>query len=374
MKKVKILIILVFFIIVTLSGQTIENSDKPIKGKWDLQLKKIWEIEGTGTELFGAIQNVRVAKDGKIYVLDNKLKKIIIFNKDGKFLSKFGKIGEGPGEFKTFRLGRQLFILKNDLLFVERGKIHYFSLDGQFKKTIKTPESITPRGFISKDVLISVPRITGVSNKKNRKIKSFNLLNNTETIISTFNPYEKASTSKEGNGTLTIAAIIIGSITPRMTVDYNNGNLFYGMSDNYKITKRDLKKKKESYFLLKGREQKKVSKSFLDDLAKRFKKIPPQMIKKILDGLPKKASFFQAIFAMDNGFVYVFISDPDSRSSQAIDVFSSDGKYLYSTNIEISEDNSIRTIDFNGNSLFISFEDEEGEIKLAKYQIIHPTL
>ncbi len=374
MKKFIILIVLVFFMIVTISGKTMKNSDKPIKGKWDLQLKKIWEIEGTGTEVFGSIQNVRVSKDGRVYVLDNRLQKILIFNKDGKFLSKFGKMGEGPGEFKTFRLGRQLFVLENNLIFVERGRVHYFSLDGNFKKTLKIPASIKPEGFISKDVLISVPIITGVSNKKIRKIKSYNLLKKTETLITTFNPYEKASTSKEGNGTRMIAAIIIGSITPRMTVDYKDGNLYYGMSDNYRITKRNLKKKTESYFLLQGREQKKVSKNFLAELAKNFKKIPPEMIKKILAGLPKKASFFQRIFAMDNGLVYVFVSDPDARSSQAIDIFSSNGEYLYSNNIEIGEGDNIRVIEFSGNNLFLSFEDEEGEIKLTKYQISHPSV
>ena len=167
MKKFIILIILVFFMIVTISGQIIENADKPIMGEWDLKLMEEWTIEGTGTEFFGKIQNVEVSEDGKVYVLDSKLKKIFIFDNNGKFISKFGKVGEGPGEFKTFNMGKQLFVLKNDLIYVEPGRLHYFTHNGKFKKTVKTPSSITTRGFISRDVLLSVPRINGISKEGN---------------------------------------------------------------------------------------------------------------------------------------------------------------------------------------------------------------
>ena len=373
MKKFIILIILVFFMIFTISGQIIESSDKPLKGEWDLKLKEVWGVEGTGVEFFGKIQNVEVSEDGRVYVLDSKLKTIFIFDKDGKFVSKFGKVGEGPGEFKTFNMGKQLFVLKKDLIYVEPGRLHYFTLDGKFKKTIKTPASITTRGFISRDVLISVPRIIGISNKKKtRKIRSYNLITKKETIISTFIPYDKASSSKEGNGTRTMYAIIIASITPRMTVGYKDGILYYGMSDNYRITKKNLKNGDESTYILNGRKQKKVSRDFLNELAKDLKQIPSDIIKKILDGLPEKASFFVGINAQDNGLVYVFVSDPNSRSKQAIDVFSPEGKHIYSTSIDIGKDKVLRTINFSRNNLLISFEDEEGEVKLTKYQINHP--
>ena len=98
------------------------------------------------------------------------------------------------------------------------------------------------------------------------------------------------------------------------------------------------------------------------------------MKKKILDGLPKKASFFQRISILDNGLVYIFISDPNNDSAQAIDIFSKDGKYLYSTKIDIGGDNNLGNIEFSRDSIILSFEDEEGEIKLAKYKIVHPGL
>ncbi len=372
MKKMKILLVLVLFMSFILNGLTIENLDKPLKGKWDLQLKKLWEIEGGGTKNFGQVQNLKVSEDGRVYVLDNKLKKILIFDKDGKFLSEFGEMGEGPGEFKNFRQGDQLFILKNDLIFVDRERIHYFSLDGKFKKTVKTPSFLKPRRFISKDIFISAPIMIRDSGQKEEEIKSYDILTKTESVISKFKPFEKASTSSSNSGNRMRVGIIIGSITPLMNLDYKNGNLFYGMSDKYKITKRDLKNKSESSFLLKDRQQKPVSKKFLKDFSKRLKQIPEDMKKKIIDGLPKKASFFQRIAIQENGLVYVFVSDPDNNASQEIDVFSNNGKYLYSTGIKLEEGSNLGNITFSKDSLILSYEDEEGEIKVAKYQINQP--
>ena len=97
---------------------------------------------------------------------------------------------------------------------------------------------------LAKKEMVRVLCLRSLSNKKTRKIKSYNLITNKETIISTFKPYDKASTSKEGNGSRTMFAInkiIVASITPRMTVGYKDGILYYGMSDNYRITKNNLK-------------------------------------------------------------------------------------------------------------------------------------
>ena len=99
----------------------------------------MWEIGGSGDKDFGRIQNIEVSDDGRVFVLDSKLQKIFIFNKDGKFLSEFGKMGEGPGEFKNFRMGDQLFVIKDDLIFIDRGRVLYFTLDGKFKKTVNIP-------------------------------------------------------------------------------------------------------------------------------------------------------------------------------------------------------------------------------------------
>jgi len=48
---------------------------------------------------FGAPQCVAVDKDGNVYVTDTLNDRVEIFDADGKFISQFGKAGDGPGYF-----------------------------------------------------------------------------------------------------------------------------------------------------------------------------------------------------------------------------------------------------------------------------------
>ncbi len=48
---------------------------------------------------FGAPQCVAVNKDGDVYVTDTLNDRVEIFDADGKFITQFGKAGDGPGYF-----------------------------------------------------------------------------------------------------------------------------------------------------------------------------------------------------------------------------------------------------------------------------------
>jgi hypothetical protein len=48
---------------------------------------------------FGDITGLTVAADGRIYVADGQAKEICAFSPTGEFLFRFGRSGEGPGEF-----------------------------------------------------------------------------------------------------------------------------------------------------------------------------------------------------------------------------------------------------------------------------------
>ena len=53
----------------------------------------------TDTGNFAAPQGVAVDKDGNVYVTDTLNDRVEIFDADGKFISTFGKAGDGPGYF-----------------------------------------------------------------------------------------------------------------------------------------------------------------------------------------------------------------------------------------------------------------------------------
>lgn len=364
--------IIVFLVLTILSASLfaqIKNPDKPLKGKWDFQLKKVWEIEDVGDDVFAEVQNIRAAKDGKIYIADSKNCKIYIINNEGAFISSFGRRGEGPGEIMNYGSGGQLFVVSDTIVFAEWGKLQYFSLDGKYRKTVIIPSNLKPRTFISEDVFISAPATVGIDASGNKKanITLYNIKDQSKRVISEFQPYEKATASKEINGRRATVSVVISSITPMVVVNYRKGKIYYGMSDFYKINVVSIKGKGICSFHIDGRKRKDVSRAFKNELARSLGDIPADVVKNIIDGLPKKASFFQDIKIDKNGLIYVFISDPGNETFLAIDIFSPMGKYLYSSELRPEQGRLIKWGDiyFGDDFLILTVEDEEGNLSFV---------
>jgi hypothetical protein len=79
--------------------------------------------------IFGSINDVEVDLWGNIYVLDGKMTRIVKFDRDGKFILRFGKKGQGPGEFgfpesMVLDSDRNIYVLSSGkaLVFDENGK------------------------------------------------------------------------------------------------------------------------------------------------------------------------------------------------------------------------------------------------------------
>lgn len=110
------------------------------------------------------------------------------------------------------------------------------------------------------------------------------------------------------------------------------------------------------------------------ELSRDLGDIPQDMLKRIMDGLPPKASFYQDIEIDKHGLIYVFLPNPTGDSLQAIDIFSPEGKYLYSSQLRVEEGLSIQVVYLWDDLLVIAAEDEEGTIKVIKYSVDLPVL
>jgi hypothetical protein len=367
-----LLAVLLIFLSAVLFTQT-RNPDKPLKGQWDFQMKKLWQTQNAGDDVIGVIQNIRSAKDGRIYVVDGKSCRINIYTKGGKFISFFGTKGEGPGEIKNFMAGDQLFVVNETLMFADRSKVHYFTLDGAYNKSKIIPTYMTPRTFVSEHRYISAPAYTRTTGNKTAKIKLYDLNSQTETVIAEFRPFDKAQATQESGGSRSSVGIIIENITPLMFVQYRSGNIYYGMSSAYHIFVKDLKGKKIAGFSMPDRRRKPVSKAYKENLKRGLGDVPPDMLNKILNGLPPKASFFQGIEIDKNGLIYVFVSDPERTSAIAVDIFSPSGKYLYASEFKVEEEHTIQGIYLKDELLLLAVEDEEGNQGVVKYSIKIPS-
>jgi DNA-binding beta-propeller fold protein YncE len=75
---------------------------------------------------------VALDSDGKVYIADDYLNRISIFDKDGNFLSKWGTAGSGNGELN----GPASLAIRDGALYVSDAKNHRiqkFSLDGKYQ-------------------------------------------------------------------------------------------------------------------------------------------------------------------------------------------------------------------------------------------------
>ena len=356
-------------LILTLSlfGQ-IKNPDKPLKGKWDFQMKKMWEAEKAEEYFIARIQNFGAAKDGRVYILDPKNFKIYIFSKEGKFISAFGEKGEGPGEIKKLNVGKQLFVIDDQVLVVDLGRIHSFTLEGAYKKSFVYPAQLRPKTIVSGDILIAAPSI--VYNPQ-YKMVLYNISNKSQKTVLDYSIYEKII---DNEGKQHYRTIVADGITPMMYISSGNGQFYYGMNAVYEITIADKTGKKISSFSVEGRKKKKVSQRFKDALRKRFAKFPEDVVKKVFNELPDEVCYFDDIIIDSKGMVYVLQAEPHSSNSRALDIFSPGGKFLYSAGIKVEEGFSIRNIYLNDELLLMALQDEEGNLKAVKYIVKQPSL
>lgn len=118
----------------------VRNPKRPIYSEDAFQLEENLAITSPDDEDL-SFQNLNylVVDDAEnIYVSDSKAGHILVFNKNGEFVRKIGKRGEGPGEL-TFPLEIQILGQK-ELLVNDTGqaKVHFFTLDGEFIRQMTT--------------------------------------------------------------------------------------------------------------------------------------------------------------------------------------------------------------------------------------------
>lgn len=161
MKKIFAYLVLFLFFplsLVLYPQKIVHNQDKPMKGKWDFHMEKLWEIREVGGEIFANIGEMEADDREIVYVVDRKNFKVFIIDKNGRLISSFGRRGEGPGEFKQLE---SCFLVNDQLVFPDRrsNKVHYFSKEGKFLKSVIIPNDLSPRVMVDENRLISVPYI-----------------------------------------------------------------------------------------------------------------------------------------------------------------------------------------------------------------------
>jgi hypothetical protein len=105
------------------------------------------QLETTEKSMIGEINDISISSDN-IFILDkNNLKTVVSFSKDGKFLTKYGNIGRGPGEFryvKSFMKDEKAMQIE---LLVPPNHIMIYTIMGELVDEVKGNDQIPAVSF-----------------------------------------------------------------------------------------------------------------------------------------------------------------------------------------------------------------------------------
>ncbi|MFC2155669.1 6-bladed beta-propeller [Acidobacteriota bacterium] len=366
MKKVALSITGVFLITFLLLA--VVNEDKPLKGMWNFNMAKLWEVEEAGEDFFISMR-IRSDENEMVFVLDYENFKTHIFDRNGKFISSFGKKGEGPGEMKLFAA---LYLKNNKLIYYESNRVHYFSKQGKYIETLIVPGDLKPRLFIDERSFVSAPRMNWKEPKGRSQCIIYSLKDKNKKLLFEYSTFKKGVVCRASKKSRTSFSFSNSSITPILVLAYRDNKIYYGMNDEYRVMVLDLKTRDEFDFALK-RKVKSVPRVYKDEIMKGVN-FPPDVKQQIREGLPDHFTFFEGIFIDRNGNIYVFVIDPVEENSRKIDIFSAGGRYIYSAEIKVEKGLTIRGPHFYNDKLYLGIENEEGDLKLVKYKIDIPEI
>lgn len=110
---------------------SVMNGAQPSGGREVVALEEVWRVGGDeGEDFFGLITQVRVGKDGRIFLLDTRLAEVPVYDKAGNRVATLSREGDGPGES---RLPANLVFMPDGTLGLAQifpGKIVKINLDG----------------------------------------------------------------------------------------------------------------------------------------------------------------------------------------------------------------------------------------------------
>ena len=307
-----------------------------------------------------------VSDSEHVFARDLKNREYYAFDKGGHLLNAFGHHGEGPGQVRNIG-GASIHVVKNRVMIDDPDKIHQFDDQGRYLTSIRKTRGVSL--FLSENEYISAPAsISGLPSDQAR-MRYVNLKTGQEKVIADFTLFI-SGVIRTRRGT---ATLVMPSITPMMIFGSHDKKIYYAMNNEYTIYITDTNGTNHGHFSL-DRQGEKVSlkdrENVLIELAKGY--APKELAIQMAKTLPDQQTCFSSIECYD-GKLYLTQSHFVPINRQEFDIFSPDGHYLYRGIIKIEEGSRIRTEPvFKNDHVYLVFEDEEGDIHIAKYHTTMP--
>jgi 6-bladed beta-propeller len=147
MRKTRLLRLLAWAVVITSLPLFLVKYD--LRGQEPNAFRTLLTLDPETNELLKKIElydisDFAVDANGTIYILDRKNKEhsIFAFDRDGRFISSFGRKGQGPGQNQNIS---RMFVTGHHELFVRdmgNQKIMYFNSKGEMLRELRTPSDI----------------------------------------------------------------------------------------------------------------------------------------------------------------------------------------------------------------------------------------
>lgn len=105
-----------------------------------IQSSRCIALETTDESLLAKISSLQEHK-GDFYIYDNKINRVLRFDKDGLFVCRYGRRGGGPGEYVSVS-GFYVDPYRDEVALFDQmaGKVHRYSLDGVYISSVPSQE------------------------------------------------------------------------------------------------------------------------------------------------------------------------------------------------------------------------------------------
>lgn len=354
----------------------VTNSGLPTWGPdstWRLvEELRLGTADGDGPEQFGAIADLLVDSNGRIYILDGLAQEVRVFEPDGTFSHSLGGPGRGPGEFA---LATKMSLGPGDTLWIHDPQLgrRYSAFDpaGDFltsyERRVQGPSGAARHGpdahFIDWTIEFpdEAPNIVAGARQLYHPVR----LGPGFEVRDTFPPlafHSEMITTPE----LAFPQLYFAE---RLLIHQDaEANIWFAESRDYQIYRRTLEGDTTLIFTLPA-EPAPVTTADRAEIRANYRS-RPDLLKAYLDALPETKPVIREIFGDDAGHIYVVPELAGVPAGSVLDLFRDSGQYLGRIPLPVPMQMAHPVIFATATHLYYLVEDELDIPRLARFEII----
>jgi hypothetical protein len=328
----------------------VRNPSEPMYDENVFILEEDLSIESRGREdefVFQYTPNLVVDNEENIYVLDTLAAQIIVFDKYGDLLRKFGKKGQGPGEMGhplDIQIYKDKELMVSDLT---QQRLDFYSLEGEFLRDISTHDMPHFRRPVVDSAGNIIAGFWNYGDEFRYELKKFN--GNLDPVNSIASQRTVTQPGIQGAFEMQRATNLVWDVTA-------NDDILWGMFTKYEIfvlnSSGTLVKQ-----IVKDHEGRRIGKEEIDELL--GGQTAPSYLK-----FPERFPSFIRFTCDEKGRIFIQTYEKsEEEDADYYDVFDAEGKYIVRVALKY------RPLVWKNNRLYTFEEDEEGYQVVKRYKV-----